>query len=74
MEIKKKGLTIKQLRDLHLKDKHHIVTDDEINNLDMDAPIPGISTSHTPAIPDDKERPKDEDKDPEILIPWDLIQ
>lgn len=73
MKIKKKGLTIKELRDLHMKDQHHIVTDEEINDLDMHAAT-GTGTSHTPNIPDDKERPKDEDKDPEIMTPWDLIK
>ncbi|MEQ1678097.1 MAG: hypothetical protein ABL876_15420 [Chitinophagaceae bacterium] len=74
MKIEKKGSTTKQLRDLHLKDKSHIVTDEEIKNLDISINNADTSTSHTPDIADDDKRPKDEDKDPEIITPWDLIK
>ncbi len=74
MKIKKKGTTTKQLRDLHLKDKNHIVTDEEMKNLEIHTDAPDTSTSHTPDIADDDKRPKDEDKDPEIITPWDLIK
>jgi hypothetical protein len=71
---KKKGKTVKQLSDKHMKDKTHIITDEEIKNLDLDLNNPETNTSHTPDIPDDKDRPKDEDKDPKIITPWDVIK
>lgn len=70
----KKGKTVKQLLDKHMKDKTHIITDEEIKNLDLDLNNPKTDTSHTPDIPDAKDRPKDEDKDPKIITPWDVIK
>ena len=71
---KKKGMTVKQLRDIHLKDKDHVITDQEMKDLELDLTVPDTSTAHTPEIADDKERPKDEDKDPKIITPWDTIK
>ena len=71
---KKKGKTIKELVDKHMKDKTHIITDEEIKDLDLDINNPQRDTSHTPDIPDDKNRPKDEDKDPKIITPWDVLK
>ena len=70
---KRKRTTVKELVDKHMKDKNHVITDEEINNLDLDLDHPDTETSHVPDIPDDKNRPKDEDKDPKIITPWDTI-
>ena len=69
----KKGLTTKQLRDKHLKDKDHVITDEEIENLELGLNRPDRSTSHTPNIPNSEERPKDEDKDKKMVTPWDVL-
>jgi hypothetical protein len=74
MKIKKKGKTVKQLRDLHMRDRNHIITNEEMQSLELDTDNPHTNTSHTPDISDDSERPKDEDKDPKIITPWDLVK
>ncbi len=71
---KKKRITVKQLREKHMKDKNHVITDEEMKDLKLDLEKPDKSTSHTPDLPDDKNRPKDEDKDPKIITPWNLIE
>ena len=69
-----KGKTVKQLRDLHLKNKDHIITTEEIKNLDLELNNPERETSHTPDIPNDNQRPKDEDKDAKMITPWDVVK
>ena len=69
----KKKLTIKQLRDKHMKDKNHVITDEELRNLDLSETQHDRTTSHTPQIPNWEERPKDEDKDKKMVTPWDVI-
>lgn len=68
-----KGKTVKQLRDIHLKDKSHVITTEEIKDLDLELNNPDASTSHTPEILNDTERPKDEEKDEKMITPWDVI-
>jgi len=67
------GKTTQQIMHRHLLDKNDLITEEDFKNLNINPDL-----SHDPAhqplqIPDDNERPKDEDKDPKILIPWDLI-
>jgi hypothetical protein len=69
----KKKITIKQLRDKHMKDKNHVITDDEINALDLETNAPDRSSSHTPEIENTEDRPKDEDKDKKMVTPWDVL-
>ncbi len=71
---KKKGKTIEELKNKHMKDKNNIITEEDIGALDLSLENPDTSTSHTPDIPDDTERPKDEDKDPKVITPWDVIK
>jgi hypothetical protein len=70
---KSKGKTTKQLIDLHMKDKNHVFTAEEIKNVDLGLNNPDTTTSHTPEISNNEERPKDEDKDHEMVTPWDTI-
>jgi hypothetical protein len=65
--------TVKALRDKHLNDKHHVITDEDIKSLELEIEKPDRSTSHTPKIKKGKDRPKDEDKDPKVVTPWDVI-
>ncbi len=69
----KKTKSVKALRDKHLKDKDHVITDEEMKDLDLDTGHPDTSTAHTPKLPVGTNRPKDEDKDPKIVTPWDVI-
>ena len=73
--LKKTGAkTVKQLKDLHLKDKNHVITNEEIKNLDLNLNNPETETSHTPNIPNTRKRPKDEDKDEKTITPWDIVK
>ncbi len=68
-----KGKTPKQIISRHMRDKNDVITEEDFKNLDISIDISG-DTAHKPLeIPDDKERPKDEDKDPSVVTPWDLI-
>ena len=69
----KKTKTVKALRDKHMADKTHVITDQDIKELELDIDKPDRVTSHVPDLPDDKDRPRDEDKDPKIVTPWDVI-
>ena len=71
---KSTGKTVKELRDRHLQDKNHVITNEEIKDLDLELNLPDRSTAHTPELPNDTERPKDEDKDPKMVTPWDIIK
>ncbi len=73
LKTKTKGQTAKELTDIHLHDKNHVITDDDIKNLSLDFNAPDTDTSHTPEIENDGDRPKDEDKDHAIVTPWNLI-
>ncbi len=69
-----KGKTPKQLMSRHIKDKADVITEEEFKDLELDLDKPGSTeTSHTPEIPDDNDRPKDEDKDHKIKTPWDVL-
>ena len=65
--------TVKALRDRHMKDKDHVITDEDMKNLELENEPVDRSTSHTPKISRKKNRPKDEDKDPKVITPWDVI-
>jgi hypothetical protein len=67
------GKTTKQIMSRHMKDKNDVITDEEFRNLNINPDISDDAAYQPLQIADDKERPKDEDKDPAIIIPWDLI-
>lgn len=68
-----KGKTAKQIMNKHIKDKNDVISDEDFKNLDVGTEITN-NTSHEPLeISEDHERPKDEDKDPKIVTPWDVI-
>ena len=68
------GKTVKQLKELHLKDKNHVITDEELKNLELNLNNPETDTSHTPDISNNSKRPKDEDKDSKMITPWDVAK
>ena len=68
-----KKKTPKQVMNRHIKDEKDVITEEEFKNL-----ATGIDstkgTEHEPLeIEENKNRPKDEDKDPKIITPWDVI-
>ncbi len=68
-----KGKTTRQIMTRHIQDKNDVITDEDFKNLNIDLEI-SKDTAHQPLeITDDAQRPKDEDKDPKILTPWDVI-
>jgi len=67
------GKTTEQIMKRHMKDKNDIITDEEFRNLNINPDISNDSEYKPLQIADNKERPKDEDKDPAIIVPWDLI-
>ena len=67
------GKTTKQIMNKHIRDENDVITDEDFKNLNIDLEI-SKDTVHQPLeISDDTQRPKDEDKDPKVLTPWDVI-
>lgn len=74
-DSRKKRKTPKEVMSEHIADEDHVITEEEFKNLatgsDMEVEK---DTAHEPLeIEDKKDRPKDEDKDPKIVTPWDVI-
>jgi hypothetical protein len=68
------GRTPKQIMTKHIMDKNDVITEDDFIKLNISIDIPNDTSHELLEIPNDKERPKDEDKDPETITPWDLIK
>ncbi|HEV7782300.1 MAG TPA: hypothetical protein VGO58_13595 [Chitinophagaceae bacterium] len=70
-----KGKTPKQIMSRHIRDEKDVITDEEFRELATGADLSQEKdTAHEPLeITSDKDRPKDEDKDPKIVTPWDVI-
>jgi len=68
-----KGKTPKQVVRKHILDKNDVITEEEFKNLDISVDISNDTAEEVLEIPDNKKRPKDEDKDPEEITPWDII-
>ena len=65
--------TSKELMHEHLADKTHIITDDDLKNLDLTTPEE-INPSNVPVVIEDSNtRPHDEDKDHRFTTPWDVL-
>ena len=68
-----KGKTTQQIMNRHINDEYDVITDEDFKNLRLDLELP-LDEAHQPLeISNDPDRPKDEDKDPKVLTPWDLI-
>jgi hypothetical protein len=57
----------------HLSDKDDKITNEDFENLRIDLSLPKDKAHEPLPIKNDKERPKDEDKDNTIITPWDVI-
>jgi hypothetical protein len=67
------GKTPKELMRKHIQDKNDVITEDDFKNLNISIDISSDIAHSVLEIPDDNERPKDEDKDPAVVTPWDVI-
>lgn len=69
----KKGKTAKQIMSRHINDKNDVITEEEFKELNVGI---GVKDSEHDAveIPEGDKRPKDEDKDPSMITPWDVIK
>jgi len=67
------GKTTAEIMHRHLQDKGDVITEEDFKNLNINPDLSKYPEYQPLQIPDGTERPKDEDKDPSILIPWDLI-
>jgi hypothetical protein len=70
-----KAKTPKEIMSRHVKDSKDVITDEEFKNLATGIdPVIEKDTMHEPLeIENNKDRPKDEDKDPKIVTPWDVM-
>jgi len=76
-QIRKKssytGKTPKQIISKHIRDKNDIITEEDFKNLNISIEVSNDTTGQPLELPDNNERPKDEDKDPAVVTPWDVI-
>ena len=70
-----KGKKAKDIMAKHISDKNDVISEEDFKNLDVNA-----DTSDESFVPvelnekgKDSNRPKDEDKDPKMVTPWDTI-
>ncbi len=67
------GKTTQEMMNKHIHDEKDVITDEDFKNLKLDLEIPTDEAHQPLEIPNDPDRPKDEDKDPKVMTPWDLI-
>jgi hypothetical protein len=67
------GKTPEEMMRKHIRDKNDVITDEDFYNLNLSTEISDDKAIPELVIPDGKERPKDEDKDPVVITPWDII-
>jgi hypothetical protein len=70
----KKGKTTKQIMTRHIQDKNDVITDEDFKNLNLELDITKDTAHELLVIENNSERPKDEDKDPKVVTPWDVIK
>ncbi len=69
----KRGKTAKELMTRHIVNEDDVISDEDFKNLVIDVEITSDVAHHPLEITNDPDRPKDEDKDPKISTPWDVI-
>ncbi len=72
-KTQKKGKTAKELVSRHIADEDDVISEEEFKNLNIETEISGDTTHEPLDIPENPDRPKDEDKDHKIITPWDAI-
>ena len=73
-KARSKGKTASEIMSRHINDKNDIISEEEFKELNLDTEAPGNKSGEATVIPKNRNRPKDEDKDPETLTPWDIIK
>ncbi len=68
-----KGKTASEIMSRHISNKNDVITEEEFKELNLDTNAPGNITGEAIVISGKHNRPKDEDKDPENMTPWDVI-
>ncbi|HEY6063943.1 MAG TPA: hypothetical protein VIV35_10065 [Chitinophagaceae bacterium] len=67
------GKTPKQIMTNHIRDRNDVITEEDFRNLNISIDITDETATRLLELTDNNERPKDEDKDPEVITPWDII-
>lgn len=68
-----KGRTTQEMMSKHVHDEKDVITDEDFKNLKIDLALPTDEAHQALPISSDPDRPKDEDKDPKVMTPWDVI-
>jgi phosphoribosylamine-glycine ligase len=69
---KKKGKTPKELMRKHIIDKEDVISEEDFKNMEVGIGV-DADNKEPLEIPENKDHPKDEDKDPGMVTPWDVI-
>jgi len=69
-----KGKTSQEMMRKHINDEQDVISDEDFKNLKLDLALPADEAHQPLDIDNDPDRPKDEDKDPKVIVPWDLIK
>jgi hypothetical protein len=67
------GNTTQEMMSKHIHDEKDVISDEDFKNLKLDLELPTDKAHQPLEIPNDPDRPKDEDKDPRVMTPWDII-
>ena len=67
------GKTSDEIVKRHLSNKDDKITKEDLENLKIDLSIPKDKAHEPLPIKNDKDRPKDAEKDKTITTPWDVI-
>jgi hypothetical protein len=70
---KRNSKTASEIVKRHLSDKDDKITNEDFENLKIDLSLPKDKAHQPLPIKNDKQRPKDSDKDNTITTPWDVI-
>ena len=73
LKQKRRGKTANEIVKRHLSDQDDKITKEDLENLRIDLSLPKDKAHEPLPIKNDKERPKDADKDNTITTPWDVI-
>jgi hypothetical protein len=68
-----KALTAKQIVKRHIQNEKDIITEEDMRDVKIENCVPKARGRKPVVMPADKKRPKDEDKDPKMSTPWDVI-
>jgi hypothetical protein len=67
----KKGKTAHEMMQKHIKDKNDVITNEDFSNMEVGA---DLRLEDEKPLELDKKHPKDEDKDPKMITPWDVLK